>query len=92
MQMVRWVISDEVERADDVTEYDRHFPFQIRTRSIEALPRERWVDVKTLLEELEVTRGKKNWGWMFRQSIRELKPADGRRVVAEIRRAAEAKQ
>jgi len=85
---VRSVESDTLERASDASRYDREFEFRLPTRPVVTLNRHQWIPVKGLLDGLEMTRGKKNWSWVFRTSVKALSEVDGKRLVSEIRRAA----
>ena len=89
---VREVESDELENADGSSHYDREFEFQLKTRSVVALERDHFVSVKPLLDDLLMTRGKANWSWVFRTSLKALEAADGRRLVSEIRKSAKARR
>jgi hypothetical protein len=88
---VRTVESDELTRGNQQSGYDRSFPWEVRTSSLLALDREHWIGVRGLLETLQLTRGKQNWSWVFRTSIRRMDAADGKLLVIQIRRAARRK-
>ena len=85
---LRRVESDAPKQASDSGGYDRLFPLEVKTSSVIALERGQWISVKELLEDLEFTRGKPNWSWVFRTSIKLLDEADGKRLAAEVRKAA----
>lgn len=87
----RTVESDDLAKGDESRGYDRSFPWEVKTSSLVALDREHWIGVKELLEKLKLTRGKPNWSWVFRTSIKRIEAVDGKLLVTLIRRAADMK-
>jgi predicted RNA-binding protein len=82
---VRKVESSKPKRATRELGYDRPFQWEIGTAPLITLTRENWVGIHPLVEELELTRGKKRWGPIFLTAVRTLKSSDGSRLVSELR-------
>lgn len=59
-----------------VQSYDSAFSFYFSTKPILVLPRHRWVSIKEVAPELDLTRGRKDYRPLFQTSIRRLTAHD----------------
>jgi hypothetical protein len=67
--------------------YDTGYPLSLSTKPIITLEQDRWVPLKDLAEDLSITRGKKDFRFVVRASIRRLSEDDGSRIVSAVRKA-----
>lgn len=67
--------------------YDAAFSQAISTGPLLILPQDRWVPIRTILSELSFLSGK-NWGQVFRTSLKAVPPADGAVIERALRGAA----
>ncbi len=58
-------------------DYEQSLPLCIDTKLLFALPLDQWVPIKTVVQDLVLTRDKVHWGQVFRSAPRRLEPRDG---------------
>jgi len=68
--------------------YDAAFPNYFATRPILTLARERWVPIKTLASQLDLTRGKIDYRNLLMTSIRKLTEHDALLLEEQLRSVA----
>jgi len=73
-------------------EWDDIFPVRVKTRSVVALQEGHWVNIRPLIDRLEISRGRGDWRQCFRHALRRLSAADAQVLLAECRNAACATQ
>jgi hypothetical protein len=66
------------------TKYDSGFSSYIETASVVVLDRARWLPLKEIASELELTKSREDWRPLFQTSIRALSPHDGRLLKVRI--------
>ena len=66
--------------------YDAAFSTAISTAPLLVLPEEHWVSVKGILSDLTFLRGK-DWGKVFRTSLKALPVADGATIERALKKA-----
>lgn len=69
-------------------EWDDIFPVRVKTRSVVALKEGRWVNIRPLIDRLEISRGRGDWRQCFRHALRRLSAADAQVLLAECKNAA----
>ena len=70
-------------------DYDTAFGLAIPTEPVVVLPRNKWLPINTFVECLDLTRGKKDWRQVVRQSLRSLSVSDGKLLKDRIKRESE---
>jgi predicted RNA-binding protein len=85
---VREAVEDGVSKLGIEGDYDRPYPWRVKTKPILTLPRERWVPIKPLVPSLTLTAGVKEWRQCMRTSLRRLKAADAALIMDAMRHAA----
>jgi hypothetical protein len=68
--------------------YDRAFPHFLSTTSVLVLPREKWVALKEVAPNLDLTKGRTDYRSLFQTSIRKLTEHDSTYLQAKVREAA----
>ena len=85
---LRTVEADGVVKADNPNRYDRTLEWEIRTRPDIELEDSAWIKAYSCLEEIDLTRGKANWGLIFLTAFRRISKADGCFLSDAIAKAA----
>jgi len=67
--------------------YSDNFPFYIATAPLLVLPREKWVPVEAVADQLEMTRDRTHYRAMFQASIRKLSPHDAKFLKKQLEKA-----
>jgi hypothetical protein len=67
--------------------YFDDFPLYIATAPLLVLPREKWIPVKEVADQLEMTRDRKDYRAMFQMSIRRLSPHDATFLNGRLEKA-----
>jgi len=71
--------------------YDTAFSMQIFTRPYLTLPREKWVSVEPLVKQLSFINKRGEWGYTFRNSLRQLNEADATLLIKTMQASNQAK-
>jgi hypothetical protein len=71
--------------------YDQTFAFYFVTAPLLVLPREKWVPIKELISDLDLTRGRAAWSALFQTSIRKLSTHDAAVLKSRLEKAAQEK-
>jgi len=84
---IRTVQSGGLRPLRGVVDYDSSFDFFIPTAPLLTLDRDRWLPLKNVLDDLDLTKGRRDWGQMFRTSLRSLTDHDARLLRKELEKA-----
>ncbi len=71
------------------TAYDSAFAYYIATAPLLILERERWLPIKHILADLDLTKGRAEWRPMFRTSLRSLTEHDAQLLKARLEKSAD---
>ncbi len=74
------------------TDYDAAFDFYISTAPLIVLQRPRWVSLKSVVSDLDLTKNREEWRQMFRTSLRLLSAHDGELLKARCPASAPMRQ
>jgi hypothetical protein len=70
-----------------IQSYDDNFAYFFSTAPVLALPPEKWVTIKQVASELDLTRERKDYRPLLQTSIRKLTPHDAEFLQARLRTA-----
>ena len=73
---IRTIVTGELKSSRRDLGYDEPYFNYIETKAEIVLPEEKWVPIKSILEKLEVTKGKKYWMNMFMGAFKEITMKD----------------
>jgi hypothetical protein len=68
--------------------YSSAFPFSLSTKPVLIVSRSKWVPIKSVASELDLTRGKTDYRNLFQTSIRKLTEHDSSFLEEKLRSAA----
>ena len=87
----REVLENGIKPLRRMYDYDTTVSYCIVTQPFIVLEEIRWIPVKDILNELELTRGKRSWNFMFQTTLRPLSNHDGEFLLETMRKQAERK-
>ena len=78
-------VTDGLSRSRGDAGYTEGYAFKIRTRAVIANEQAAWVDIRPMLEAIDLTRGRgSNWRHVVRQTFRPLAACDGSLILAAL--------
>ena len=83
---MRLAKSDGVRPGRREMDYDTSFQLYVETKPLLILPTACWLPVRSIAEELELLRGRRDWRQMFRTSLRRLTEADSKFLRTALQR------
>lgn len=83
------LVSDATLRQLKTQSYNSAFANCFATAPVLVLARDKWIPIKDVEEELDLTRGQANWRSKLQTSIRRLSPHDATLLRGKLEEAAE---
>lgn len=74
---IRRIVGTGLLRSEHNAQYDVPCSIGLATEPVLVLPSHNWIRIRSILNELELTRGKRFWGNVMRNSFRVLSEEDG---------------
>lgn len=68
-------------------DYDTAYPLSVSTRPYLILERNRWITIRSLVDKLSFTTGKKDWRQLMRVSLRRLQKSDALLIIKAMQAA-----
>jgi hypothetical protein len=72
-----------------VQSYDSAFSLYFSTKSVLVLPRQKWLPIKEIAPELDLTRDRKDYRPLFQTSLRKLTEHDSRILQLRLQQSAQ---
>ncbi len=71
-----------------IQSYDSPFAFYFSTAPLLVLPRQRWLSIKEVVADLDLTRGRADYRPLFQTSIRKITEHDAKLLKRKLEQAA----
>jgi len=84
---LREVIEDDLIDIHQQNQYDDIYQYALRTKSILLLEEASWVPIKDHLQSLSFTKGKKNWGMVMYNPLRQMNEEDALFLIQKMQEA-----
>lgn len=81
---IRVITETQVRPRRGLVNYDSNFDYHLGTAPALILEPARWLPLKEVLNELDLTKGRKEWRQMFRTSLRRLTSHDATLLRARL--------
>lgn len=60
------------------------YPYRVKIKPVIYLPKEKWIDVKTMVNDLEYFKNKIQWSMHFMQNLRPVSESDYEKILAKM--------